>query len=791
MGLAWSLGGAAMAAEPVRFAVPAQPLPQAVLAFGAQAGISIGSGSARDCGRSRPLRGSFEVEAGLTRLLAGTGCSWRRIDDRAYVIVPARGVSQEPRAVAPGATPPVAEPTPSRLSEIVVTATKEDAALARAPYALTALDGRAFDAATTRDTADLATRMSGLTITNLGPGRNKVFIRGLSDGPVSGQTQATVGLYLDGTRLTYDVPDPDLRLIDIDRVELLRGPQGTLYGAGSIGGILQIVTRAPDLTDYTAEVFAGGVLTEGSGTSRSADLVFNAPILRDRLALRGVVYSEVIAGAIDDPPMGLDSTGDTAREGGRLNLLWKIDRNWDLRLGYVAQTLNSNDSQYGFTELGGDRRALSVREPSRNDFDGGSATLSGDLGWARLKIDSAVQSHDLARRYDATLAAADFGGAGPTAYDESDSIEAWVNEATLSSRPDRRLRWLAGIFAASSVHDRHGLMATVTPGASLYETVRQDRTREVAVYGQVSWALTDRLRITAGGRFFGLDVETRASASQGDTPSDALDADRQDSGFAPKFVAEYTLRDNVLLYLQASEGYRPGGFNAGAVLGRPYGEEDGPQPHRRFRSDELVNYEAGARVHMLDDALALRLALFRIDWRSIQSDRIGTDGLPFTGNIGNAENLGLEAEAAWIGGPWRLDANFTFQDPDLDAPDPGFPLPAERDLSGISNFTANLALRRSFTVASWPAWVSGSLGHLSPSDLTFSSTQSSAMGDYWTSNLAMGMEGPTWTLSARIDNPLGQRGDTFAYGNPFLVGRVDVTTPQRPPSLAIQISRRF
>lgn len=791
--LAWSLAGAALAAEPVRFAIPAQRLPDAVLAFGGQSGVSVGSGAAASCGRSRVVMGSYEIEEALTRLLAGTGCTWRRLDARAFVIVPAPAAERRwpwtpSRPRAPDALP---DSTPTQLGEIVVTATKQDTALSQAPYALSVLDGHDFDDATRRDTADLAMRLSGLTVTNLGPGRNKVFVRGLADGPLTGQTQAMVGLYLDDTRLTYDVPDPDLRLIDVARVELLRGPQGTLYGAGSIGGILQIVTRPPDLTRYSAQVVAGASMAEGSGGGRSIDAVVNAPILRDRLALRAVAYSEVITGAIDDVNLGLDNTGDTVRQGARLNLLWRIDPAWNLRLGYVAQTLHSDDSQYAFIALGGHRRALSLREPSSNDFDGLSATLTGDLGWARLKIDTAMQSHGLDRRYDATLAAPRFGGAGPTAYDESDSIDALVTEATLASRPGGRLNWLIGAFATEYSHDRTGDLAELSAATPLYDSRRRDHTDETALYGQASWAFTHRLTVTAGARLFRLGVETRAMAHQGGVTTDTLDDSRTDSGFAPKLVIEYALRDTVLLYVQSSEGYRAGGFNAGATAGQSYGVPGGPQPYRQFRSDELVSYEAGARIRAWNDSLAIRLALFAIDWRAIQSDRIGADGLPFTGNIGDAQNIGFEGELAWTSGPWRIDANLMVDDPDLNDPDPGFPLPAKTNLSGVPNVLANLAARRDMTFAALPAWVSGSLGYIGASNLIFSSTERSPMGDYWTSDLAAGVDFEDWSVTLRLDNVLGSGGNTFAYGNPFLVGVTGVATPQRPRSLAVSISRRF
>jgi iron complex outermembrane recepter protein len=789
-GLAWSLCGAALAAEPLRFAIPAQPLPDAILAFGGQSGVSIGSGAAATCGRSRPLQGDYEIESALTRLLAGTGCTWRRVDARAFVIVRTPPVVRRPAERHASPAPPLAsEPIPAQLAEVVVTATKEDVALSQAPYALSVLDGQDFDGATRRDTADLATRLSGLTITNLGPGRNKIFVRGLADGPLTGQTQAMVGLYLDGTRLTYDVPDPDLRLVDIERVELLRGPQGTLYGAGSIGGILQIITRPPDLTAYGAEVFAGMAAAEGAGASRSIDLVLNAPIIRDRLAFRAVTYSEVVTGSIDDVALGLDNTGDTVREGTRLSLLWRVTPDWSLRLGHVGQTLHSDDSQYAFRTLGGHRRGLSLREPSRNDFDGVSATLSGDLGWARLRIDSAIQSHGLNRRYDATAVTGRFGGVGPTAYDESDSIDARVTEATLSSRPGGRLTWLIGAFATEYSHDRTGDLTQLAPNRRLYESARRDHTDETALYGQASWALTDRLRATAGARLFRLGVETEATARDQGVVSDSLAADRSESGFAPKVVLEYALSDAVLLYAQASEGYRAGGFNAGLTGG--YGVTGGMQPYRHYRSDELVSYETGARMRAWNDSLALRLALFAVDWRDIQSDRLSADGLPFTGNIGNATTLGFECELAWTDGRWRVDANLTLADPEIDKPDPGFPDPATSDLSGVPDVAFNLSARRDLSLAARPVWISGSLGYVGASNLIFSASQQSSMGDYWTSDLAAGVDVQTWSVSVRLDNVLGSAGNTFAYGNPFLVGLTDVSTPQRPRTLSVSVGRRF
>ena len=141
--------------------------------------------------------------------------------------------------------------------------------------------------------------VSGMTVTNLGPGRNKILLRGISDGVFTGLTQSTVGLYLDLTPITYSAPDPDLKLIDIDRVEVLRGPQGTLYGTGPIGGVVRIVTRRPEFGREDLAVALTRSHTHGGGTNTDYNIVANLPLAGDRAAIRAAVYGETFSGYIN------------------------------------------------------------------------------------------------------------------------------------------------------------------------------------------------------------------------------------------------------------------------------------------------------------------------------------------------------------------------------------------------------------------------------------------------------------------------------------------------------------
>lgn len=780
----------AWAAALITFAVPAGPLRPALVTFALQAHISLSLGAADACGPTRGLAGRHEVEEGLRQVLAGTGCGYRKIDAGAFVIerlaappIPAR---RDP--------PPVpAEPTrPADASAVIVTATKRPVEIALTPQSLTAVDGRDLDLASGRDTSDLTSRVAGLTVTNMGLGQEKIFVRGLADSPITGQTQAVVGIYLDGSRLTYDAPEPGLRLTDMQRIEVLRGPQGALYGAGSIGGVLKLVTRPPDPGAFSLGVTATGTATLNGGPGGAVDLVLNAPLAPDRLAIRLVAYDETIGGVVDDPGLGLTNTGRAERSGLRLSALWRMAPGWELRADLINQTVSANDSQYAFESLGDWTRALSVREARANEFEAVSMTLNGDLGWAALRVTASRQSHELDGRMDATLGAGVFGGAGPSAYDTTNHISAAEYEGFLTSPDNGTVTWLLGAFVSDYTHDRSATLAGIGGGGPLYTAGRTDHVDEFAIFGEATWAVTPRFRVTLGGRLFRLGVETQALSVRGPTTTDDFTGQTRSQGFAPKAVAEYRATDRILIYAEASEGYRAGGFNAGGRQPAAFPAPGaGSQPYRQFTGDELVSYEIGARIALFDRDLSLRLAVFDVTWRGIQSDRVGADGLPFTANIGDGRNIGFEAEASFRRGPWRVDANMLINDPELVSPDPSYPLEAGSPLPGVADFTANLSVRRDFDILGHPAFANLAVGFVGSSELPFNAQVSPAMGGYTTSEIAAGIELGDWSLLGRLVNIANQSGDTFNYGNPFLLSKVEVSAPQRPISFALQISRRF
>ena len=249
----------------------------------------------------------------------------------------------------------------------------------------------------------------------------------------------------------------------------------------------------------------------------------------------------------------------------------------------------------------------------------------------------------------------------------------------------------------------------------------------------------------------------------------------------------------MLLYAQAAEGYRAGGFNTSGQGGQAFNAPDaGPQPYRRFQGDELVSFEAGARLSLLDGALKMRLAAFRAEWSQIQTDRLLADGLPFTANVGDGHNTGLEVEAAWLRGGLTLEGDLLINDPELSDPDPGFPIPADRHLPGIADILANASARYEWTSERGrQAWVGMDVGYVGQSSLTFDAALAPEMGGYVTSRAQAGLSGRAWRASVYVDNLFGQDGDTFAYGNPFRLRYRDAQTPQRPTTVGVVLTQQF
>jgi iron complex outermembrane receptor protein len=781
---AWS--GVASAAESLRtFDIPSKPLKTALVDLAVQAGVSISTQAAAGCASvSRPLRGRFTLQDGLTRLLAGTGCGFRLIDARAIEIVRL----QPDKPVFRKVTRP--EPTSlEALDELVVVATRRPTPADRLAYAVSAVEASTIAGQGLRDANDLALAVPAMTVTNLGPGRDKIMLRGLSDGPLTGRTQSMVGLYLDDTRLTYNAPDPDLLMIDMAQVEVLRGPQGALYGSGSLGGVLHLVSEQPQLDRFEAWAAANlGATSSGDGSQGLSGMV-NLPMLRGRGAVRAVLYRDQQGGYINDAGLGLQNVNRTLRSGARLNVKVDLGDGWTLTGGGSAQFINSDDTQYALASEASYTRRNQVREPHDNDFAEAHLSLKGQIGAVQARWTISAVDHDIISRYDATVAPPVALAPGPAAYDDEDRTHSLVTEGSLAAPSDARVQWLVGAFMART-HQDIDLALTRLASAPIqaFAERRRDTLDEAALFGEATLPVGSAFSVTIGGRLFTSRTRVTSQATALTGIIAPFSGRLEQSGFAPKIVVSYAVSPTALIYVQAAEGYRAGGFNTTGPPGQVFSASGQVEPRRRYNGDELWSLEAGGKVALMDGRLRLRAAAFQASWKDIQSDELLPSGLPFTANIGDGRNLGLELEGRYRLGGLQLGANLLINAPELEKANPNFPARKDVSLAGVPHRVGGVTAHYDWPLNSdLTLELDGRYALVGHSRLTFDATTAPPMGGYATGRLAVGLAAPRWRATLALDNPTAARGDTFAYGNPFSLRSSDQVTPLRPRTLSLGV----
>jgi len=776
-----ALAGPACAAESHIFHLPAEPVERAVVRFGIQADVSVGGLPSEGCsGQSRPTYGLMSPTRALSKLLPA-GCSYQALDARSFRVFGA------PKVAAPPPSPaPAGAPTVTSLDELVVTAERREEPLIGRAYAITSVSGVDLERLGGKTFEDAASQMVGVTLTNLGSGRNKIFIRGLSDGSFTGHTQSTVGLYLDDVPITYSAPDPDLRLVDVDRVEVLRGPQGTLYGSGSIGGIVRIVTAKPDPMAFGGEVTVEADAIQHGAQGTGIDGTLNVPLLDGRAAIRGSAYRDERPGYIDNTRLGLKDVNYGQRSGGRIAAVVDLDDGWGLQAGLAHQSINTRDSQYAQGRGGPLTRDTRVREPHDNDFTevSGSVSHAGEV--ANLKVSAAFIDHSLQTRYDATGA---FGGTAPAAFDEDRSVDLSVAEAVLTSAGEGRLAWLLGVFASQTDEIDKATLADLPAGPPRSVYRRRDNLSEGALYGEAAYDLSERFTVTVGGRLFATRVSSESDDF--DLAPGLIQPKRHlsDSGIAPKFRASYAWSPDLVAYIQYQEGFRAGGFN---IPGAADGVAPG-QVGSAFRPDRLRNYEAGGTLALFDRTLRLRAAVFHADWSRLQSDQYLPSGLQMTVNIGDGANTGLELEAAWRpDSHWEIRGNVLVQDPTLTRSSDTFPAAVDIGLPGVSSVLGSTDVVYRWRLAEgWQGEASGQVAYVGHSFLTFDGEATSRMGGYAVGRLAFALSSGPTRVQLAVDNVDDERGDTFSFGNPFSRARARQSTPLRPRTLTLSLSRSF
>ena len=775
------------------FHIPRRPLGEAIVTLALQSGLSIGTtGLSIGSVLSNPVEGRFTPEQALGRLLAGTPFRFTFLDPDTVRILPADAAGPSPRI------------PPGEIENIVVEATKHPELARLTPASLLILQGSTLQEADITLPAELTREVTGLSATTPEAGRDKLFIRGLSDGAFSGRSRSVVGLYLDEARLTEDAPDPALRLADINHVEILRGSQGTLYGAGTLAGLIRIVTNKPQADRSFGTIAISGAAASKGGSSGSLDAMVNLPIVADRLALRAVAYGVEDGGYITDTRLHRNDINSIATRGGRAALRGLLSEDWAATLSLAGQRIDEADTQYSLAGLPALTRANYLAEPRSDSFLQAGLTVTGHLGWGDLTSETAASRRQINDQYDATLAWPAITGfpLAPSLFRETRLIDTLTHETRISSLPGTALEWLGGLFLSARDEDyRSSLNGTTSDGRTISATslARQDSAYEAALFGEATARLTPELSLTAGLR---LSYDTLTASSLlgrisvpglafGSGVSETFDA-------SPRVALSYRPDQDTTLYASIARGYRPGGININAPASAvnanlaPLPLEEGSGATRAFAPDELWTGELGAKLTRFGGRLEANASLWISQWNNVQSDQVLADGTLYIASIGNVTDPGVELDVT--ARPFeklKLHAGGYLSDPEISKGNAAF-VAGEAQLPAVPRESFSFSARLDWPLGpSLDGYASADYEFTGRSYLNYDPAASLPMGNYSTVNIQIGAVRDPWQAGFLIENLLDNRANALAFGSPFLLGRVGQITPLRPRTFRLEIRRSF
>ena len=795
-------GGAFAADKPIWFDIPAEPLTSAISEYSRQAHISIGTSSTELSSlKSRAIRGYMSPDEALKRLLADTGITYRFVGSDAAVIAPApKTVATTPPSVQEPVTPLPIRPY---IADVVVTATKLAYRAQNVPASVSVVEGSSIEDLGIARVGELTSQVPGLMTTNQGPGRNKLFIRGLSDGSFSGQTQSTVGVYLDVAPMTFNDPYPDIKLVDIDRVEVLQGPQGTLYGAGAVSGVFRVIPNYPDLENISGNAIVSNSYTEDGKFNHAGEGVLNVPIVQDRLGIRFAGSAERDSGYIDDIRLGLKDVNKASINAIRGILRWRPLDNWTLDLTGSVQKTELDDTQYFVESLGRYNRDNYLAEPYSDLFKLGNAKVTGEMGWATFLSSTTVVRRDNRARNDATLAVSQFINipVSPSPFDTRRDIDTISEEMRLSSQGSR-VDWMVGGFYLR--RNEAGTYNLTAPGAGdvlgsaapsdvIFSEQRFDHVRELAFFGNASVELGWHIRLGLGARFFRSKYFTSATLDSVINPGVVqVSGTNPHNGITPQAVLSYQPTDDFLLYVSASEGYRNGGININTPLDAIIGFEpdESGQKVKAFNPDHLWNFELGTKKEWFDNRLRLNGSIFYVFWTGIQTDQYLTNGLPYVLNAGNATNYGFELELnALVTDSLQVSANVFWNSPQLSEANSFLGAKKGDRLPGISDFAVGASATYRFELGyGLHGTLSARYNYTGQSYLMFGDN-SPSMGNYHVTDLRLEITKNAWSVGTFLQNSWSETGNSFSFGNPFSLPFEKQVTPLRP--LTAGLSFRF
>jgi iron complex outermembrane receptor protein len=613
------------------------------------------------------------------------------------------------------------------LDEIVVTAQKRTSTVQNTPISITAVSGEELQARGVVSLAALAQGTPGVSLKSEGPSQTEIEMRGMTS---SGGNSATVGFYLDDIPLVgpasaqngHVVIDPDL--YDLNRIEILRGPQGTLFGSGSMGGTVRLISNQPNLTEFQSTVQSVLSGTDGGGFNHKDSLMVNLPLIDDKLALRVAATEDHTSGWIDrivvnpfpeaggnpagtvrgdvqNAPIEKQYPGSNAYQtyAARVTVLWKPTAN----LSITPSFFHTASTQNGISAYDSDPGTLAhyqpfdIAEPLTDSLTAFSLNVnyrfesfdvtSSTARWTRnsTQVEEASEAFNNPAEgitYNSNNGLPNPGfygptGSGPERGMEDDPSHQFSEELRFASTGDGRASWVAGLYYsdfyslwafrgttpnASSFMDLGTLAPSTTP--NWFDANSPTTLKQYAGFGDVSYALTDHLKVDVGGRVnhtdyrFSSCISGYGSGNGAASPSCSGLIALSSTSFNPKFNLAYSFNPDLMAYTTVSTGFRPGGGNAvypttgasWAAAFQQQGYTSGKWP-AKYDPDRVISYELGEKARMLDRRLTVNASVYYEDWRHIQLEAYPNDwALNINGNYAHIYGADIDLLADLGGG---------------------------------------------------------------------------------------------------------------------------------------------
>lgn len=658
--------------------------------------------------------------------------------------------------------------------EIIVTATKRAQSLQDVPFSVNAQTEDDIIKTGAQNLEDLSRNVAGLSIQNLGPGQSQVGLRGVSAGQIVRDqpgVKEQVGVYLDESVISLSLFTPDLDLFDLNRVETLRGPQGTLFGSGNIGGTIRYITNQPTLGETSGVVEGNVNVIDGGGVGGHGKGVINLP-LGDNAAFRLVGYWTEYGGFIDALREGGGRTknvNDGKRYGFRASLRWEPTENLSITPRFVYQDVDVDGfnrqevfNLYAnpFTVMrppvtfGEREQFLLLDEQFRDQTSIGDVTLEWDTGPVVFTSITSFTNRDILVSRDASAlthsVSIDLGyPAGalliPSNLKDRTNLETFSQEARIASDYESRLDWLLGVFYTEI--DRDYSQRLPTPGYDVFTDIvfgpgtsaavangfgpdspfNSDLPYDIeqfAVFAEGTLAITDRFDFTAGARYYDFS-EVRTITTGGlFANGDAGVVDTTSSnGFSPRFILSYDLSDDLTINAQASKGFRLGGVND--PLNTPLCSPADLALFGSFQDyddETLWNYEGGIKYKSGD--FTANIAGFYNDVKNLQvTVDAGSCSSRISFNVPKAHTLGVEWELGYepvsglalsVAGTW-LESEFDSTLPDNTTVDPTDVIGGVRDgnrLASVPQFQIAATASYTFPVGKNEGFVAATFQHV-------------------------------------------------------------------------------